>query len=62
MMHRADFDVPQTIAMNPEDDEQYIILWKNGLASYNFGTRTNIDHFELQEHFTVNFGCTWPNV
>ena len=56
------FDVSQTIAMNPEDDEQYIVLWKNGLASYNFGTRTNIDHFELQEHFTINFGCTWPDL
>jgi hypothetical protein len=43
--------------MNPEDDEQYIILWKNGIAAYNLGTRGNIDYF--QEHCTVNFGCTW---
>lgn len=52
-------DTPQTIAMNPEDDEQYIILWKNGIAAYNLGTRGNIDYFELQEHCTKNFGCTW---
>jgi hypothetical protein len=53
-------DTSQTIAMNPEDDEQYIILWKNGIAAYNLGNRGNIDYFELQEHCTVNFGCTWP--
>jgi hypothetical protein len=45
--------------MNPEDDEQYIILWKNGIAAYNLGSRGNIDYFELQEHCTKNFGCTW---
>ena len=53
-------DAPQTIAMNPEDDEQYIILWKNGIAAYNLGSRGNIDYFDLQEHCTKNFGCTWP--
>ena len=50
----------QTLAMNPEDDSQYVILWTNGLAAYHLGTRGNIDAFELEEHFTKNFGCTWP--
>jgi hypothetical protein len=52
----------QTIAMNPEDDNQFIILWKNGLAAYNLGARGNIDVFDLQEHCTINFGCTWPEM
>jgi GTP-binding protein EngB required for normal cell division len=50
----------QTLAMNPEDESQYIILWTNGLGAYRLGTRGNIDSFELEEHFTKNFGCTWP--
>jgi hypothetical protein len=50
----------ETLAMNPEDGSQYVILWKNGLAAYQLGTRGNIDAFELEEHFTKNFGCTWP--
>jgi hypothetical protein len=50
----------QTLAMNPEDDSQYVILWTNGLGAYQLGTRGNIDAFELEEHFTKNFGCTWP--
>lgn len=45
--------------MNPEDDTQWAILWKNGLAAYNLGTRGNIDEWDIQEHFTKNFGCTW---
>lgn len=46
--------------MNPEDDTQWVILWKNGLAAYNLGTtRANIDQWDLEEHFTKNFGCTW---
>lgn len=49
-----------TLALNPEDDSQYVILWKNGFAAYQLGTRGNIDAFELEEHFTKNFGCTWP--
>jgi hypothetical protein len=50
----------QTLAMNPEDDSQYVILWTNGLGAYQLGTRGNIDAFDLEEHFTKNFGCTWP--
>jgi hypothetical protein len=48
--------------MNPEDDNQFIILWKNGLAAYNLGACGNIDVFDLQEHCTINFGCTWPEM
>jgi hypothetical protein len=50
----------ETLAMNPEDNSQYVILWTNGLGAYQLGTRGNIDAFELEEHFTKNFGCTWP--
>jgi hypothetical protein len=50
-----------TLAMNPEDPFQYVILWKNGLGAYQLGGRGNIDPFDLQDHFAKNFGCTWPD-
>ncbi|KAM0719947.1 hypothetical protein Q7P37_004082 [Cladosporium fusiforme] len=48
-----------TIALNPEDGEQWMILYKNGLAAYNIGSRANMDSFDVEEHFTKNFGCIW---
>ncbi|KAL1590965.1 hypothetical protein WHR41_00395 [Cladosporium halotolerans] len=50
-----------TLAMNPKDDTQWVLLWKNGLAAYNIGTQYPIDSFEIEEFFTKNFGCTWAN-
>lgn len=47
--------------MNPKDDTQWVLLWKNGLAAYNIGTQYPMDSFEIEEFFTKNFGCTWAN-
>lgn len=45
--------------MNPENRDQWVVLWKNGLAAYNIGETHVFDAFDLEEWCTKNFGTGW---